>query len=223
MHLVKMTTLAIIPVKRLSLAKSSLSKALNPSQRRELVLNMLADVLNAVHKARSVEGSIVVSPDEEVLEFARTCGAICIADHGARLNEALELAIKHAMAKGAASILILPSDIPLLTAADVENIILIASSPRTVVIAPSKDNGTNALFLRPADVMNLRFGGESFPAHLAEARAAGIRPQVYRSTTVATDIDEIGDLLSIDVHGLGNRTREFLTSFMSQAKSGTNL
>jgi len=218
-----MTTWAIIPLKRLSLAKSSLSKALTPSQRQELVLNMLADVLNAVHRARSVEASIVVSPDEEVLKFARTCGAIGFADYGARLNDSLELAIKHAMAKGATSMLILPSDIPLLTSADVENIISIASSPRAAVIAPSKDNGTNALFLRPADAMNLRFGGESFPAHLAEARAAGIRPQVYRSTTVGTDIDEIEDLLNIDVNGLGTQTREFLISFRSHAKSGTNL
>ena len=217
-----MTTWAIIPVKRLSLAKSSLSRALNPPQRRELVLNMLADVLNAVHEARSVEGSIVVSPDEEILEFARTFDATGIADRGAKLNDSLELAIKHAMAKGATSILILPSDIPLLTAADVENIISIASSPRAAVIAPSKDNGTNALFLRPADVMNLRFGGESFPAHLAETRAADIRPQVYRSTTVSIDIDEIEDLLNIDVNGLGTRTREFLASFRSQAKRGTN-
>jgi len=183
---------------------------------------MLADVLNAVHKASSVEGSIVVSPDEEVLEFARTFDATGITDHGAKLNDSLELAIKHAMAKGATSILILPSDIPLLTAADVENIISIASSPRAAVIAPSKDNGTNALFLRPADVMNLRFGGESFPAHLAETRAADIRPQVYRSTTVSIDIDEIEDLLNIDVNGLGTRTREFLASFRSQAKRGTN-
>jgi 2-phospho-L-lactate guanylyltransferase len=223
MHLVKMTTWAIIPVKRLSLAKSSLSKALNPHQRRELVLSMLADVLKSVQKASSVESSIVVSPDEEVLEFARICGAIGIADHDARLNEALELAIKHAMAKGVTSILILPSDIPLLTSADVENIISIGSSPQAVVIAPSKANGTNALFLRPADVMNLRFGGESFPAHLAEARAAGIKPQIYRSTTVANDIDEIEDLLNIDVHGFGKKTREFLISFRSQARSGKNL
>jgi 2-phospho-L-lactate guanylyltransferase len=184
---------------------------------------MLADVLNAVREARSVEGSIVVSPDEEVLEFARTCGATGITDHDAKLNDSLELAIKHAIGKGATSILILPSDIPLLTAADVENIISIASSPRAAVIAPSEDNGTNALFLQPADVMNLRFGGESFPAHLAEARAADIRPQVYRSTTVATDIDEIEDLLSADVKALGTQTREFLILLRSQAKSGTNL
>jgi 2-phospho-L-lactate guanylyltransferase len=224
MHLVKMTTWAIIPVKHLSMAKSSLSRVLNPPQRRELVLSMLADVLNAIHKASSVKGAIVVSPDEEgVLEFAKTHSATGIADHGAKLNDSLDLAIKQAMAKGATSVLILPLDIPLLTPADIKNIISMASSHRAVVIAPSKDNGTNALFLRPADVMNLRFGGESFPAHLAEARVANIRPQIYRSTTVATDIDEIKDMLSIDLKGLGTRTREFLTSFRSHVKSGTNL
>jgi 2-phospho-L-lactate guanylyltransferase len=218
-----MTTWAIVPVKHLSLAKSSLSSVLNPSKRRELVLSMLADVLNAVHKSSSVGGSIVVSPDEQVLKFALTYSAFGIIDQGAKLNDSLELAVKNALAKGATSVLILPLDIPLLTPADVENIISIASSPRAVVIAPSKDNGTNALFLRPPNAMNLRFGGESFPAHLAEARVANARPQIYRSTTVATDIDEIEDLLSIDLKDLGTRTREFLTSFRSQVKSGTYL
>jgi 2-phospho-L-lactate guanylyltransferase len=218
-----MSTWALIPVKHLSTAKSSLGKALTPPQRRELVLNMLADVLNAVHKAPSVEGSIVVSPDEEVLKFARTRGALGLADYGARLNEALELAIKHAMAKGATSILILPSDIPLLTAADVENIISITSSPRAAVIAPSKDNGTNALFLRPPDIMDLRFGGESFPIHLAEARRVGVRPHIYRSVNVATDVDDVEDLFKVETNGLGTGTQIFLRSLRAQTKSGTNL
>lgn len=218
-----MTTWAIIPVKHLSRAKSSLSPALTLAQRRELVLCMLADVLNAVRNARSVAGAIVVSPDEEVLKSARASGALDIPEPDVGLNKALELAIEHAIAKGAMSILILPSDLPLLRAADIENIISMASSPRAVVIAPSKGNGTNALFLRPPDVMNLRFGGESFPAHLAEARVVGIRPCIYRSITVATDIDDMADLPSVEAYGLGTLTRDFLLSLRSQAKSGTNL
>jgi len=210
-----MRTWAIIPVKRLVEAKSSLSEALTFVQRRELVLRMLADVLNAVRDARSVAGTIVVSPDEEVLRSARASHALGIPEPNVGLNKALELASEHAVAKGATSILILPSDLPLLRAADVENIIAMASSPRGVVIAPSKDNGTNALFLRPPNVMDLRFGGESFPAHIAGARAVGIRPHIYRSITVATDIDDTADLPSVEAYGPGTRTRDFLRSLRS--------
>jgi 2-phospho-L-lactate guanylyltransferase len=119
--------------------------------------------------------------------------------------------------------LILPSDIPLLTAADVENIISITSSPRAAVIAPSKDNGTNALFLRPPDIMDLRFGGESFPIHLAEARRVGVRPHIYRSVNVATDVDDVEDLFKVETNGLGTGTQIFLRSLRAQTKSGTNL
>jgi len=209
---IKMRTWAIIPVKRLVEAKSSLSEALTLVQRRELVLRMLADVLNAIRGARSIVGTIVVSPDEEVLKFARANGAFGVVEPGIELNKALKLAVDYAVVEGASSVLILPSDLPLLRAADVENIISMASSPRDIVIAPSKDNGTNALFLQPPDVMNLRFGGESFPSHLAGARAVGVRLHIYRSFNVATDVDGMEDLSKVETHGLGTRTQNFLRS-----------
>jgi 2-phospho-L-lactate guanylyltransferase len=205
-----MSTWAIVPLKRLREAKSSLRTGLDLGERRELVLCMLADVLNALRNASSIISTIVVSPDDEVLRFAKENGAISIAEPGIELNEALKLAIRYAIQKGALSVLILPSDIPLLKAADIENIIAMASSPKGIVLAPSKDNGTNALFLKPPDIMDLRFGGESFPAHLAEARRVGVTPRIYRSASIATDIDDMKDLLSVETRGLGTRTHAFL-------------
>ncbi len=216
MCLIYMPTWAIIPVKRLSEAKSSLSAVLAPEQRRRLVLSMLADVLGAVHQAPSIANTIVVSPDERVLSFARLHGAEGVAEPSLGLNEALKLAIRHAISKGVDSVLILPADLPLLKSVDVENLIAAASAPKDVMIAPSKAKGTNALFLRPPDFINLRFGGESFPLHVKEASQAGVRPRVYRSTTVALDIDGPEDLLSVETLGLGTRTYEFLHSLNVQ-------
>jgi len=207
-----MRTWAIIPVKRLVEAKSSLSEALTLVQRRELVLRMLADVLNAIRGARSIVGTIVVSPDEEVLKFARANGAFGVIEPGIELNKALKLAVDYAVVEGASSVIILPSDLPLLRGADIENIIAMASPPQDVVIAPSKDNGTNALLLLPPSVINLRFGGESFPSHLAEARRVGVRPHIYRSVNVAIDVDDVEDLLKVETNGLGTITQSFLRS-----------
>ena len=212
MCLIYMSTWAIIPVKRLSEAKSGLSAVLAPEQRRQLVLSMLADVLRAVHQAPSIASAIIVSPDEKVLSFANLHGAEGVAEPGLGLNEALNLAIRHTISKGVDSVLILPADLPLLKSADVENLIAMASAPKDIVIAPSKAKGTNALFLRPPDLINLRFGGESFPLHVKEASQAGVRPRIYRSTTIALDIDEPEDMLSVETLGLGTRTYEFLHS-----------
>jgi 2-phospho-L-lactate guanylyltransferase len=205
-----MLTFAIVPVKRLSEAKSSLSAVLTPKQRRELVLAMLKDVLKAMSGARSITGTIVVSPDDYIIKFARKNGADGIAEPGVELNEALKIAIQSAITNGATSVLIMPSDIPFLTAADIENIVAMASSQREIVITPSKDNGTNALFLKPPDVMSPRFGGESFPAHLSEAHRAGVKPRIYRSITVATDIDDSDDLVETKELGHDTQTYKFL-------------
>ena len=207
-----MGTWVIIPVKHLREAKSSLSGILRPKQRQQLVLSMLADVLNAVKQPSSISGAAVVSPDKKVLDFACLHGATDIVESGLELNAALKYAIKRVVGRGATSVLILPGDLPLLKSADIENLTAMATSQRDVVIAPSKANGTNALLIRPPDLINLRFGGESFPLHVQEAFRVGVKARVYRSPSVATDIDEPTDLLSIETLGIGTRSCDFLFS-----------
>jgi 2-phospho-L-lactate guanylyltransferase len=207
-----MSMWAIIPVKYLSEAKSSLREILGPEQRQRLVLSMLADVLNAIRQAPSVSGVAVVSPDRKVLDFAGLHGATCIVESSLDLNGALKSAIEKVVGRGATSVLIIPGDLPLLKSVDIENLTAMATAKRDVVIAPSKANGTNALLIRPPDLINLRFGGESFPLHVQEAVRAGVKPRVYKSPTVATDIDEPADLLKIETLGLGTRSHEFLSS-----------
>jgi 2-phospho-L-lactate guanylyltransferase len=212
-----MGTWAIIPVKRLREAKSSLSEIFGPDQRRQLVLSMLADVLNAVRQASSISGAAVVSPDKKVLDFALLHGATDTVESGLELNAALKYAIEHIAGRDATSVLILPGDLPLLKSTDIENLTAMATAQRDVVIAPSKANGTNALLIRPPDLIDLRFGGESFPLHVQEAFRVGVKARVYRSPSVATDIDEPADLLSIETLGLGTRSHDFLFSLHRNA------
>ncbi|MEA1904498.1 MAG: 2-phospho-L-lactate guanylyltransferase [Candidatus Hadarchaeota archaeon] len=205
-----MTTWAIIPVKQLSKAKSSLKPTLTPEQRHDLVLYMLEDVLSTIKNAPPIKGTIVVSLDQQALDFACSKGATPLTEPGVGLNKALNLAINRARELGAKSALILPSDLPLLRPVDIEKIVGMASGERDMVITPSKRKGTNALLLRPPDLIDLRFGGESFQAHLEEARRTGIMPHVYRSERVETDIDEVSDLIKLKAQGLGTRSHDFL-------------
>lgn len=200
----------ILPVKHLSKAKSSFGEVLTSEERRELVLCMLSDMLRVL--SRLEMRKVVVSPDEEVLRLTSGMGAEVLREPGLELNLALSLAVEKAVREGAREVLILPADLPFLRVDDVEGIVGMASSEREVVISPSHAHGTNALLLRPPDVIPLRFGGESFPLHVRESLRAGIRPKIYRSETVATDVDGVEDLLRAETLGLGTRTREFLLS-----------
>ncbi len=208
-----------MPVKRLSEAKSSLGHVLGEGERRELVLSMLADVLEVVKATPSLAGAVVVSPDEEVLRAARVSGALGLLEPSVGLNRAIELAIQRAAAEGADAVLVLPADLPLVKVADLENIVAMARSPREVVLAPSKDNGTNVLLLKPPDAMSPRFGGESFVDHLWEARGKGILPRIYRSTSTAMDVDDVQDLMNLEVEELGAHTR----AVVQRIRRGTKL
>ena len=64
-----------------------------------------------------------------------------------------------------------------------------------VVVAPCHHGtGTNALLICPPGLISFAFGPDSFAAHCAAARAAGVEPVIYRSATVALDLDTPEDL-----------------------------
>jgi 2-phospho-L-lactate guanylyltransferase (CobY/MobA/RfbA family) len=69
----------------------------------------------------------------------------------------------------------------------------------SVVIAPChRADGTNALFLRPPDLLEFSFGAGSFEKHQQAADQIGIIPQIYCSPTVALDLDIPEDLKDLD-------------------------
>lgn len=201
----------IIPVKSLTTAKSSFADRFSPDERKMLVIAMLSDVLAAASRSKVLRKVCVLSSDREILSLAEEMGTLPLEEPGLGLNPALEFAADFAMRAGADSVLIMPSDVPLVTPEDIDGIVSMADAERVVVISPSKDRGTNALLLRPPDVIHPKFGGESFPAHMQEAMRAGVGLRIYHSENLAHDIDRPADLLKVRVLAPASRTSEFLS------------
>ena len=203
-----MTLHCIIPAKPYQESKSRLAPVLTESQRETLNRWLLRRTLSL---ARQVVGHvIVVSRDPDIIAHAETRGAWGLPEASSSLNPALTQAASFAMDHGATGILVLPTDLPQLTAADLETILSLASIKRAgwkspphlaglkpalhsaplVVIAPCRHGtGTNALLVRPPGLIPFRFGPDSFAAHSAAARAAGVEPIIYRTATIAFDLD----------------------------------
>ena len=93
-------------------------------------------------------------------------------------------------------LLILPADLPHLMTEDIQALTkLVGDSPHAIVIAPdATETGTNALLIRPPDLIQPSFGPDSFNRHCALARSAGVEPTIYRSPSLACDIDLPADL-----------------------------
>lgn len=178
----------LIPVKRLHEAKARLARILSPVARRRLGLAMFSDVLRATAKW---EMRIVVTSDPDARLAAAEFGCTFVDDQGAGLNEAISLGTEHAARAQIDSLLVLASDVPLVSHEEIDELF---RSTEEVVVAGSPDGGTNALLRRPSDAISPAFGRQSASAHEAAARDAGRSFLLYSSEGLAFDIDEPGDL-----------------------------
>lgn len=208
----KPDTRLLIPIKNLEESKTSFSEKFSTEQRKRLTLSMLEDLLNVAEKVNEVK-TAVVTPDNQVKEFVEKRETDVIEEPDIGLIRALDLAIGDSIDSGYNSVLIIPGDVPLIKAKNIKEILNFPKqNDHKVVITPSKENGTNALFLQPPDVIELKFGGESFPEHVKEARSRDIMPSIYRSENLERDIDKPADLIKVETLGQGTKTHEFLNS-----------
>ena len=188
----------VIPVKKLANAKQRLAPALEPEERTVLAIALLKDVFEAVASWARRPQVAVVSGDAEARSLARQCGFDLLDDpEEAGESAAVERATRTLEAQGAASVLVVPGDIPLVTAAELEAI-YVAAPPAGTVLVPSHDGrGTNAVLRTPASLFPLRFGNDSFVPHRAAATATGLPLVVLTLPGIALDVDTPQDLVAL--------------------------
>lgn len=197
----------VIPVKPFGEGKSRLAGYISLQERHTLNCNLLTRTLDAIRLADIDSETVVVSRDNDALDVAARLGSHALTEepstpqsletgsqpnHAApeiQLNAALAQAARYTMTRGATRVLVLPTDMPNLTAEDVRTM----ASPRgrgpQIIIAPSRDGGTNALMLQPPQVIPFAFGRDSFQRHRRLAAESGIPVQVVESDSLVFDVD----------------------------------
>jgi 2-phospho-L-lactate guanylyltransferase len=207
-------TWAVLPAKPFDEAKSRLDPVLSSGERHDLAHTLLLQTLEVLQTVAAVDHVLVVSADPVVLKLASDHEADVLQETLPGLNRALAQARRHALQQGAQGLLVLAPDLPLLSAADVEAFFI--GSNADLVIAPDRRRrGTNALFLRPPDVIEFAFGESSFERHLALAASAGAVTHEIELPGLAFDLDvaeDWHDLLAlgwrpegVSAPGLGTR------------------
>ncbi len=187
---------AVVPVKDTVAAKQRLAPVLAPHLRQALALAMLEDVLAALAEVDGLDGRLLVTTDREALRLAARYDCASTAE-GADDGHtgAVTAAAQRLAREGRQSLLTLPGDIPLVTAAEIGGVIAAHRPAPSFTIVPSHDErGSNAILMSPPDAVKLRFGEDSFFPHLAAAEARGIAPTVLHLPGIALDIDNPADL-----------------------------
>jgi 2-phospho-L-lactate/phosphoenolpyruvate guanylyltransferase len=218
-----MSTIAILPVKSFKDAKQRLEPGLGIGPRRLLAEAMLADVLVALRRMRSIDRVIVVSTDHRAQQIAGAYGASLLDEDDRGHNYAAARGIRRALEQGVDRALLVPGDCPLLDPAELDGLIARPVAPRSVLIVPDRHGtGTNALLLTPPDSMAPAFGPGSCQRHVTDAQSAGVEYEVVEVPTLALDVDTPDDLEELQEalnvrHGGAAHTRGMLRRLVRSA------
>lgn len=188
---------AIIPVGSVDGAKSRLGAVLDAEERHDLVLRLAERTIRAAVATPGIDETLVVTPDDEVREVALAAGARPIRQRSRGLNDGLREAREEATAAGAKAIVVLPIDMPLVSAESLAPLVQAAletDRPVVAIVPDRHDRGTNALLLAPPDVIDFCFGGDSKAAHVDAGRWAGAHVEILGGP-LTLDLDTPEDLL----------------------------
>lgn len=195
-------TWVVVLIKDFDSAKERLRPALGAQSRRALARR---NAKLAVDAAKAGDKVLVVAGGDEVAELARSWGAtVLLEPREEGQNKAAERGIARALEGGAEAVLLLSSDLPLVTGDAVHGILAFAArlAPPVAVAAPAIGRGgTNALYLRPPEVIGMHFGDESLVKFRADADGRGVRFAIHRSDALALDLDEPEDLARLSRAG----------------------
>lgn len=188
-------TWVVVLVKDFDSAKERLRPAMGAKSRRALSRR---NARLAVDAAAAGDRVLVVAGSDEVADLARSWGAdVLLEPREEGQNVAARRGINHAIEKGARAVLLLSSDLPLVTRQAVEGVVRAASrltAPVVVAVPAIGRGGTNALYMHPPDAVGLHFGEDSLAKFQADAQARGVEFVVHRSDAIALDVDEPSDL-----------------------------
>lgn len=190
-----MTTWVIVLVKDFGSAKQRLRPALGPTSRRALARR---NARLAVRAAAAGDHVLVVAGGEGAAALAAVWGAeVLLEPREEGQNVAASRGIARAMSAGADAVLLLSSDLPLVTAESVRELLDSAAAiegPLVMAVPAIGRGGTNALYLRPPGAIALHFGDDSLDKFRRDAESRGVEFAIHHSEAMALDLDEPSDL-----------------------------
>jgi len=215
-----MRGIVLIPVKSLTTAKQRLAPALSQLQRSKLAEAMLRDVMTA---AAGVLGRIdvaLVTGDSRAQDLALEFGFGVIEDtRNESETAAIEMATTWSEDRGYDTTVVVPGDIPLMTA-DELHAVLDAAPAEGAVFVPAYDRrGSNCILRRPASIIPLRFGNDSFLPHCEAMKRTGREVVILEMPGIGLDIDNPHELDMLSLRDGNTNAQRLLRQWTCNADS----
>jgi 2-phospho-L-lactate guanylyltransferase len=209
----------LVPIKNTSGAKQRLASILDQDSRTRLAQAMLHDVLSALYEWKDRPSVGIVTSDAYAIQLASEYRFEIIPDpENPGETGAIEMATQVCVARGEDSTLVIPADIPLIQAWELERIYKVAPVQGTVLVPAGDARGTNAAFRRPANLFPLRFGNDSFKPHHAAAQATGQPCVILNLPGIAVDVDNPEDLQQLIALPGNTRAQQLTRDYVRMGK-----
>jgi 2-phospho-L-lactate/phosphoenolpyruvate guanylyltransferase len=190
-----MPAILLIPVKDLATAKQRLADALTQSQRSQLAEAMLRDVMAAASGVRNRIDVALVTGDASAEQLAREFGFGVIEDtRNESETTAIEMATAWSEQRGYDTTVVIPGDIPLITSDELQRVLDAAPAAGAVFVPAYDRRGSNCILRRPASLIPLRFGNDSFLPHCEAMRRTGRELVILEMPGIGLDIDNPHEL-----------------------------
>jgi len=190
-----MPTALLIPVKNLGNAKQRLAEALDQQHRSLLAEAMLRDVLTAAAGVAERLDVYLVTGDTRACQLAAEFDLGVIED---TRNESETAAIETATAwceqRDYDATVVVPGDVPLTTSAELHRVLDAAPDEGAVFVPAYDRRGSNCILRRPASIIPLRFGNDSFLPHCEAMKKTGKPLVVLELSGIGLDIDNPHEL-----------------------------
>jgi 2-phospho-L-lactate guanylyltransferase len=193
-----LSTWALVPVKARHAGKQRLAAALGEELRARLVRRMLDDVLAALTACTQIDGTLVMSPERDLLPATWQL----LHDPAIGMNAALDLALAELQQRGATCVALIAADLPLLSPAEVTELVAAGRTAEVALAPDARGTGTNAVCLTLPTAFRCQFGPGSFALHQGEAARHGITAATLIRPGLAFDVDEEADLAALNARGL---------------------
>lgn len=214
---------ALLPVKSPEQAKTRLGALLQPQECASLSRAMLTDVLTALNESEHVDKIAVLTNDQDIVALADRLGYIVIEDPSdSELCKSLNSAAQHIAELGAKTLLIVPGDVPTISAHDIDE--LLGRHTSGLSICPAiRDGGTNALVCSPPNAILFQFGPDSARRHIDEAVRCNVPHARLAMHAYFRDIDTPDDLVWLANQASAPNTLRFLREAGIMARLGPSL
>jgi 2-phospho-L-lactate guanylyltransferase len=148
--------------------------------------------------AAGVSASIavaLVTGDVRAQAMAKEFGFLVIDDtRNESETAAIEVATAWCEQQGYDTTIVVPGDIPLITSAELQRVLDAAPAAGAVLVPAYDRRGSNCILRRPASIIPLRFGNDSFLPHCEAMQRTGKELIILEMPGIGLDIDNPHEL-----------------------------